>query len=674
MNKEHPYRPWFNQFILYNLVLLGLQFLFILSKQGSFIQVIPLPIRVYLELFGTFVAHFCLYILLSILQTFLLWGLIKRHLDTQALQRWHIIIWLLTVITLLTCNGYFFPLSTFSQLFMLTAIPTSLIVGVILLSLLILGLLMLNALLLLRWRYRSLSLSCILLLFFFNYSHHNNQVTARSNEKKPNIIIIGIDSLTPKSIHTKEMPTLSHLLQQSVIFKETISPLARTYPAWTSILTGLYPHHHGARYNLIPASYVKRPYSIAWSLKKQGYQTLFATDDRRFNNLDEPFGFDTIIAPKMGVNDFLLGNFNDFPLSNLLLNWPIAHWIFPYNYMNRASHVTYYPKTFDEALQTALCDSTHPSPSFIAVHFTLAHWPYAFASSLPANVRDEYSNEERGELYHNALQGVDKQIKNLLSTLKIQGYLDNSMLILLSDHGEALYVPGSRQTLAVNYQGKGGGPFANYLQRKTSTPLDMSVGHGSDLLSPTQYHALLAFTMYRHQRLVTTPKTIDTRVALIDIAPTIRGFLSLPEDHAMDGLSLLNTIIDDHTSPLPKRAFIMESGMLPNQILTQEKARQLGKQFFRVTSKGRLQLRADALPTLDALKLFAVIQGPWVFALYPDDDGYIPVILHLKNGKWSDKLDSDFTQKSPAVAMLQTLQTFYKKKWPLSKASLSKNP
>ena len=34
-----------------------------------------------------------------------------------------------------------------------------------------------------------------------------------------------------------------------------------------------------------------------------------------------------IIGPKLGVNDVLLGTFNDFPLSNLLINFPISSWL-----------------------------------------------------------------------------------------------------------------------------------------------------------------------------------------------------------------------------------------------------------------------------------------------------------------------------------------------------------
>ena len=538
-------------------------------------------------------------------------------------------------------------------------------------SLLILSLLLLNALFFVSLQFpRAIGAGLIVFLGSFLYGAIT-PITKNEPCKKTNIIFIGVDSLSPRRITTTHMPTLAHFTQHSVLFKETVSPLARTYPAWSSILTGLYPHHHHANYNLMPPDVVKSNRSMAWLLNQAGYQTLFATDDRRFNNIGEDFGFKTIIGPRMGFNDMLLGTFNDFPLSNLLVNYPISQWLFPYNYINRASHFTYYPQSFDKQLHDTLATRSQERPLFLAVHFTLPHWPYAWATTSPTQVGDEYSIEERGQLYQAALQRVDLQVATLLQDLKRQGYLENSMVVLLSDHGEALYVKGSRQTNALLYQGSGTSAFADYLKRKTSTALDMSVGHGSDLLSSDQYHCVLAFKIYKQGQLVTTPKTIDTRVALIDIAPTIQSFTGIPAQ-PVDGISLLASMLGQST--LEERTFIMESGMLPNQFLSRNKARMLGQALFTVqTQTGQLEIKKKALTTLDALKLYAVIKGHWIVALYPDDTGYLPITLNLKNGKWSDNLNSEFVKKSPALSMLNDLDVFYNKKWPLIGASRAPN-
>ena len=67
----------------------------------------------------------------------------------------------------------------------------------------------------------------------------------------------------------------------------------------------------------------------------------------------------------------------------------------------------------------------------------------------------------------------------------------------------------------------------NTLKRNTSTILNKSAGHGSDILSPRQYHNVLAFNIYKQGTVTTTNNKIKTRVALIDLAPTILDFLHL---------------------------------------------------------------------------------------------------------------------------------------------------
>ena len=644
IQRVFPYREWFFWFALYNALFLSLQLAYILSQSNSFVHTVPLPTKIYLELIATLGAHIGLYLLLSTMQTMLLWGVDKTYGLNQTLRnRWQLSIWSLSVCALLTSNGYFFPLSLFSRLFSFSELPPALFLSLLAGSLMTLVLLTLNAFFwAVKLRIKTMALLLAILSVFMYFPLQSISI----NQQNTNIILIGVDSLPPDAISMQNTPTMAHFINTSVLFKETISPLARTFPAWTSILTGLYPYHHGAHYNLMPPNLVKSDKSIAWDLQQAGFETIFGTDDRRFNNLGKEFGFQKIIGPALGVNDILIGTFNDFPLSNLLVNLPFARWIFPYNYMNRASHFVYYPQTFDNALAKTLGWRKQNKPLFLAIHFTLPHWPYAFASSTPAQVKDEYSVNEREQLFSTAIHQADQQVAHLLDTLKEYGYLKNSLVILLSDHGETLYTKGSRQTQPDAYQGPGSNILADYFKRKTSTALERSAGHGSDLLSKDQYHCVLAGKIYKQSKQISITKKIKTRVALIDVSPTILAYLKLPNEQHMDGLSLLGALLDSNTL-LPERTFTMESGMLPNQFLSRETARQLGEKFFHVNKKsGQLQIRKNQLATLDAVKLYAVIRGDWVLAFYPDDDGYIPVTQRLSDGAWTDELESNFSKLS----------------------------
>ena len=354
-----------------------------------------------------------------------------------------------------------------------------------------------------------------------------------------------------------------------------------------------------------------------------------------------------------------LATFNDFPLSNLLINFRISSWLFPFNYSNRASFFSYYPQTFSTKLQNDLSAEVSSFPVFLAVHFTLPHWPYAWAESLPEQVNNEFSLERRDYLYQQSLQRIDKQFESFFTYLQQRHYFENTLLIVLSDHGEVLYYPNTRLTNYGNYQGKLPSRFAEYLKHKTATVLNKSAGHGSDILSPKQYHNVLAFRIYKNGQQLTQPRQIDTRVALIDLAPTILDFLHLDDKQQMDGISLLHAVLNP-MSVLPKRIFFIESGMFPNQLLSKKKSIQIGELFYNVNPiSGELEIKPGKMKAVSEQKLYGMISDDWVLALYPDKKTYIPVIQNLVTGLWIDNLHSDFARSTPAEPMYQQMQKFY---------------
>ena len=592
-------------FFAFNFFFLILQLIFIFAQSSSFVSSIPLPKLIYYEILLTLCIQFLLYLLLSCWQTLLIWAIKIYNWPTKTYQKIQSFIAWDTLCAILCCNTLFFPLSLFSRTLFPEISPTIALILTGLTSVPLLGL-SLHGMWILHRKYPncfsfSLIASISIIISINTTLRHKESIKLKSSNTAPNIFIIGIDSLNPDSINQKLMPTVYSFLKQSVWFTETISPLARTYPAWSTILTGLYPKHHQAQYNLIASSTAPKK-SIAWRLQKINYQTLFATDDRRFNLLDKDFGFETIIGPKRGINDILLGKFNDFPLSNLLINSSLGQWLFPYNHMNRASYFSYYPKTFDQALKKALLKTSKNQPIFMAVHFSLPHWPYAYASTPKHQLDNEFNMQGREPMYLAALAGVDQQVAAFLTTLKQQELLDHAMIILLSDHGETLYTENSRQTTRMNYQGTKSSNLEVYFAKHTSTELNKSAGHGSDLLSPAQYHCVLGFQIHDHDHIINQAHKITSRVALLDITPTLVDYLNIKQAQVMDGISLLPAI-QDHTQELPKRAFILESGMFPNQFLSAEQARQLGQKIFRVTPRqGLLKIKKNQLNWLDSEK------------------------------------------------------------------------
>lgn len=140
-------------------------------------------------------------------------------------------------------------------------------------------------------------------------------------------------------------------------------------------------------------------------------------------------------------------------------------------------------------------------------------------------------------------------------------------------------------------------------------------------------------------------------------------WLNLTLKKPVDGISLISAILTNN--PVPKRAFFMESGMLPNEMINQEVAKRLAKKYFFVNSLGQLRIKIGTLGEINRFKLYAIIQDDWLFALYPYQDRYVPVTLRLSDRYWDDHLNSEFTHAAPAREMLKNLRQFYQKPFQL---------
>lgn len=651
-------KPVFTYLLTYNVFFLILQILVITLSHINSFKTLSYPWKIYVGISIALGIQIMLCLLLTGLQTWLLWGVSPLCQNKNKMDRMILIVVILSLIAMLTANCYFFPLSVFSRPFTL-AFPSFFINTLCIISLALLSSLAVLTL----WRCIStwpgsigLVISVLLLVTWF----HSPKPPIFDN-KEPNLVIIGIDSLSPSQVTPDLMPNVSAFLKDSVHFQETISPLARTTPAWISILTGLYPLNHGARENLYPPQQVRHDDSLAWILQDKGYRTIFATDDRRFNNIDKTFGFAEIIGPNIGIYDILLGSFYDFPLSNFIINSRIGQWLLPWNYMNRAGYFSYYPSTFDKAIQRIISQDNDHRPMFMAVHFTMPHWPYAWARSKTDQITFQSESGNNQRLYHQAIQIADQQVGRLLDFLKKAGILKNSMVILLSDHGESLFVKGARKTQAIHYKGKEEHLFTNYLKRKTDTELETSGGHGSDLLSPDQFNCLTGFQLFENGKRVSKAQSISTRIALIDIAPTLAEFFHFSLKQKPDGVSLLDTI-KHQAQPVKNRFLMLESGLLPNMKLNRKNLEYYARQLYNINPLTlRIELRKDRLAYINSMKLYGIIYNEWLLALYPDDQQYIPVLLNLRSGDWSDNADSDFIKTSPFQQMLTKLRQFYAK-------------
>src|SRR5204863_5771908 len=119
-------------------------------------------------------------------------------------------------------------------------------------------------------------------------------------------------------------------------------------------------------------------------------------------------------------------------------------------------------------------------------HFCLPHFPYLWAQHLAE--ANGISN------YQNAVITADQQVGNLLALLQAKHLLQHAIIVLLSDHGEALELQGDRITDAGLFVANKSDPRIPHFYPPSLDieAVNQSAGHGTDVLGLSQYHTVLA--------------------------------------------------------------------------------------------------------------------------------------------------------------------------------------
>ena len=423
-------------------------------------------------------------------------------------------------------------------------------------------------------------------------------------DSQPHVVILGVDSLrddlSEASAGRRLTPNIDRFLAGAHRFRDAISPLARTYGAWVSILTGRHPVSTNARFNLMPRWLVHEGDTLADGLHARGYRSVYATDEVRFANFDETFGFDELITPPVGASDFLLGTIGDLPLVNVISGTRIGGWLFPSKHANRAAYVTYEPAHFVARLDRDL-DLT--GPSFLAIHLTLSHWPYSWAGQAQPTTPQEYR-----PAYRLAIEEVDRQFAEVMRVLERKGVLDNAIVVVLSDHGDALGFP------------------SDSMLRKTGTAREIwnSIwGHGTSVMSPHQYQVLLAMRAYGRASLPGDPAVHAWPVSLEDVRPTLEEFVTGAVPKNVDGVSLLPYLAGSQpVATLESRIRFTETGfntpkLMAGNMSPSDLISEAAPYYEVVPDTGRVQLRPDRLREIMSKKQHAALSRDSLLAAIP---------------------------------------------------------
>ncbi|MFH1862049.1 MAG: sulfatase [bacterium] len=306
--------------------------------------------------------------------------------------------------------------------------------------------------------------------------------------KKPSFLLISLDTVRADVAYSGKFQALNLLRTEGVSFAKVVSCSPLTPVSHASILSGLYPYHHGIRH-LFRERLGDHIVTLAQYLRQAGYRTAGIVSCPGMNRW---YGFDR------GFDHYD----DDIPLlpdgTNPLLSTDVAH---------RGLAAKRGAAVVDRALEWLQKNSRQPL--FLFLHFFDAHVPY----SPPEPFASEYANN----LYEGEVAYMDHQLLRLHDEFKRLGIADQFVWIVTADHGE---------DLEGLYENDHGG-------EKHGNPQER--GHGCLLYGSTQYVPLLFY----HLPIEISVKEINAQVRSVDIMPTLLELAGIPPLQPLDGVSLL---------------------------------------------------------------------------------------------------------------------------------------
>jgi len=289
---------------------------------------------------------------------------------------------------------------------------------------------------------------------------------------QPDVFLITIDTLRADHVHCYgysqvETPTLDGLAKDGLRFSQAFTPSPITNTSHTTILTGLLPSSHGVTDFAVPlaASHL----TLAEMLKKKGYHTaafigaVILDSKTLAPGLDRGFDF-----------------YDNFPEHTEIK----ARW-------ERVER-----RGMDVVKDAEAWLNAHSAgPHFVWVHLYDPHDPY----EPPA----PYSQTYKDRLYDGEIAYADSALANFLAFVKQHGWYENSLVIVVGDHGEGLG------------------------EHHENT-------HGIFLYDSTTHVPLIVKLPGKSA----AGKVIDAQVRTMDIVPTALDLLHAPVPANLDGASL----------------------------------------------------------------------------------------------------------------------------------------
>lgn len=341
-------------------------------------------------------------------------------------------------------------------------------------------------------------------------------VTGAARPARLNVLIYTIDTLRADhaslyGYHRKTTPFLDKLGSSSVVFNDCQSQAPWTKTSIASLMTSLYSFTHGivSDADTIPGGSA----TLAEQLRAAGYVTssIIATPFAgRATALQRGFDYMLEYPVVLRQVDAQRDRGTDSAaLNKVVFPWLDRHHNEPFFLYAHATdpHAPYDPPAAYEAKFANPKDSPafeREYRSFRTDHEYGGGVVISPAMTRKAGVDPARFIEEAKDRYDDEILNNDHSFKLLVDKLRQLGSLDNTLIIVLSDHGEEFWDHGW-------------------------------TAHGQSVYQELT-HTLLLMS---NPRLFPTARRIDEPVQLIDVMPTVLDLLNLKSPPVVEGQSLV---------------------------------------------------------------------------------------------------------------------------------------
>ena len=220
-----------------------------------------------------------------------------------------------------------------------------------------------------------------------------------------------------------------------------------------------------------------------------------------------------MVTPPIGAVDFVIGTYNELPLASVVINSRLGGWLFPFSYANRGAATLFQPATFLARLEREV--NFDDGPTLFISHLTASHWPYD-VSDTPFGVGEKKDVNDR-PTYRIGVKTADEMFGEIVAMLERKGALENAIVVVLSDHGEALGLPDD---VILSQTSKIAGLKAPIIM--------LDFGHGQSVLSPPQYQVLLGFRTFGNSSgFQANGRDLPGGATVEDIAPTLLDLINV---------------------------------------------------------------------------------------------------------------------------------------------------